>query len=133
MDYKVNDSDVEVDRASSHDVQDRPEVRFEYSIKIMNPGRLSEFKNVRICEWKRFGKLKDLRAFLTTKVPSVDVGGEKPDNDHVDLGYLEPGHGTKGKKQWLNTDEDIQVMYENHEGKRSIQLWACPTCSRKEW
>ena len=101
--------------------------------KRMNPGHRSEFKNVRIWKWKRFGMLKDLRAFLTTKVPSVDVGGEKPDYDHVDLGYLEPGHGTKGKKQWLNTDEDIQVMYENHAGKRSIQLWVCPTCSRKEW
>ena len=63
-----------------------------------------------------------MREFLGNKVPSI--GGEKPDFNVVDIGYLEPGHGMKGRKQWLNTDDDVEVMYEKHAGKNCIQLWS---------
>ena len=56
--------------------------------------------------------LNDLRAFLSAEVSAIQVSGEKPDFEVVDLGYIEPGHGMKGRKQWLNTDSDVQMMYE---------------------
>ena len=105
-------------------MKDIDQVQFEYSIKIMNPGRMSEFKNVRVCKWKNCKILNDLRALLSAKVSSIEVSGEKPDFEVVDLGYIEPGHGMKGRKQWLNTDSDVGMMYEQHAGKRSILLWA---------
>lgn len=48
----------------------------------------------------------------------------------VDLGYIEPGHGRKGRKQWLNTDSDVEEMYKKHLAK----LWAysCATSSTKK-
>ena len=51
--------------------------------------------------------LDDLRSFPCTKVPSVVLNGEEPDFAIVDLGYREPGHGVKGRKQWLNNDDDV--------------------------
>ena len=39
----------------------------------------------------------------------------------MDIGYIEPGHGSKGRKQWINTDEDV---VSKHKGKKSILLWA---------
>ncbi len=52
--------------------------------------------------------MNDLRDFLGSKVPpSVDIGGEKPDFTEVDIGYIEPGHGLKGRKEWINIDDDV--------------------------
>ncbi len=68
--------------------------------------------------------INDLRDFLGTKVPSIDIAGEKPDFTEVDIGYIEPGHGLKGRKQWINTDDDVDVMYSKHAGKTAILLWA---------
>ena len=96
--------------------------QLEFSIKIMNSGRMSEFKNVRICKWKCCKTLTDLRAFLSAEMSAIEVSGEKPDFEVADLGYIEPGHGMKGRKQWLSTDSDVQMMYEQHAEKCSILL-----------
>ena len=85
---------------------------------------MSEFKNVRVCKWKRCKNMNDLRDFLGSKVPPVDIGGEKPDFTEVDIGYIEPGHGLKGRKQWINIDDDVDVMYSKYAGKTAIMLWA---------
>ena len=65
---------------------------------------------------------QDLREFPRSHVTPVDVGGERPDFSVVDIGYIEPGHGSKGKKCWLNTSEDIKAMYEKHHKKHCILL-----------
>ena len=57
-------------------------------------------------------------------MPSVDVNGETPDFAAVDMGYIEPGHGMKGRKQWLFNDDDVKYMYSKHSGRRNILLWA---------
>ena len=53
---------------------------------------------------------------------AIEVSGEKPDFEVADLGYIESGHGMKGRKQWLSTDSDVQMMYEQHAEKYSILL-----------
>ncbi len=68
--------------------------------------------------------MNNLRDFLGSKVPPVDIGGEKPDFTEVDIGYIEPGHGLKGRKQWINIDDDVHVMYSKYAGKTAIMLWA---------
>ena len=30
------------------------------------------------------------------------------------FGYIEPGHGLKGRQQWIVQDEDVQEMYKSH-------------------
>ena len=42
---------------------------------------------------------------------------------NVEMGYVEPGHGMRGKKVWLFTDEEVNNMYEKHQGKPGICLW----------
>ena len=52
---------------------------------------------------------------------------------NVELGYVEPGHGMKGKKVWFLTDGDVSNnMYEKHKGKPSIRLWRCPHATKKD-
>ena len=91
-----NCDDVQIEEAAVVEVQSDDGNKFEYSVKIVNPIRMSEFKNIRICKWKECKTLDDLRSFLDAKVPSVGVNGEEPDFSVVDLGYIEPGHGNKG-------------------------------------
>ena len=38
------------------------------------------------------------------------------------IGYLQPGHGFKGKQFVLATDEDLKQMYNEHSGRKSINL-----------
>lgn len=38
-----------------------------------------------------------------------------------DIGYTEPGHGVKGKNQWLNTDDDVKSMH------------VCKTCKETKY
>ena len=42
----------------------------------------------------------------------------------TDIGYIEPGHGLKGKQQTLVDDDDIDEMYDVYKMKRcGITLW----------
>ncbi len=40
------------------------------------------------------------------------------------FGYIEPGHGNRGKQQWLSSNDDLKDMYTVHQGKPEILLWA---------
>ena len=72
----------------------------------------------------RFGSTDDLRAELQ----SIDVATK-------DIGYIEPGHGAKGKQVWLGSQEELDEMYMllDKKIKREILLWCYPltTTSRK--
>ena len=40
------------------------------------------------------------------------------------FGYVEPGHGNRGKQQWLSGEEDLKDMYRAYCDKTEILLWA---------
>ena len=40
-----------------------------------------------------------------------------------DFGYIEPGHGMKGKQKWLHDNADIEEMYTHFLKKRDVLLW----------
>ena len=58
-DYIVVDDDN-----SACSVQEEWEVHvkdiFEYSIKVINPSSMSEYKNIHVCKWKQCKTLVDL-------------------------------------------------------------------------
>lgn len=54
--------------ADETDEEVNSQVMFEYSIKIVNPIRMSQFKNVRVCKWISCHKISELRSFLGVKV-----------------------------------------------------------------
>ncbi len=39
------------------------------------------------------------------------------------FGYIEPGHGAKGKQCWLTSPDDLIDMYTIHGRKKEILLW----------
>ena len=50
---------------------------------------------------------------------------DKPDLQSVEMGYIEPGHGMKGKKVWLFRDGDVVKMYERYQGNPFMVLYFC--------
>lgn len=52
---------------------------------------------------------------------SLKVSDE--DRTRFELGYYEPGHGTKGKKMELVDSDDLEQMKEFYRGKKEVLLW----------
>ena len=126
--FQVVDSDS--DSASDVTiVEDNPQsppnsdttVDIRYSLKVINPSKKSEYKTIRLQGEKLCRTLEGLKEFIVKGLPaSTD---NMPPVKEVEIGYLEPGHGAKGKRCWLYTDDDLKEMYEKHKGKRELLLW----------
>ena len=98
---------------------------FEYSLKMINPARLSDFKTVNIHAKAYCESLDVLREFLKKNVStSVDF-------TLVDIGYIETGHGAKGRKVWLCDNDDVHKMYLEYKDKSKIMLWCYTGMSSK--
>ena len=92
-------------------------IMFGYVLKIINPSRMSEYKNIEIQRrgyCKSFSKLKEL---ISSNLPSTI---EAPNLQEVEMEFIEPGHGGKGRKVWLFDDNDLQKMYKVHLHKKQI-------------
>ena len=50
----------------------------------------------------------------------------------VEMGYIEPGHGGKGRKVWMHDDGDVQRMYEAYGNKKWILLWCYTEPTQKK-
>ena len=40
-----------------------------------------------------------------------------------EFGYIEPGRGLKGKREWIFTEEDVASMVEKHKKTKEMRLW----------
>ena len=79
---------------------------------VINHSKKSEFKT-KISYKKRFISFIELKQKIED-----EVGLIKKDQ----IGYMEPGHGKKGKKKELEDDQDLHDMYTSLKGCE-ILLW----------
>lgn len=89
---------------------------YSYSLKIVNRKKKAEFVVQTLRMNDQFALLDNLKAKLK------DECGDKVAAEIDQLGYIEPGHGLRGKQRWLNSDEDLEEMYVKFRGKE-ITLW----------
>ena len=79
------------------------------------PKKKNEFTVEKIHEVTgKFSTLVELRNNTFKYVPAT-------------YGYVEPGHGMRGKKWWLSSEKDLFEMYDIYSGKKEILLW----CSKE--
>jgi len=98
--------------ASSHaHVTPPPQPCCKYLIKLMNP-ELKRDYSVHKVKSTKFETLDELRDCLSGALPC----------GFTQLGYIEPGHGLKGKMQWIAGDDDLTEMYAKY-GKHDVLLW----------
>ena len=87
---------------------------FNYNIKVINSFKKSLFSIKSLTTHHRFSTLTELKRCVQQEI-------EKTKDDL--LGYIEPGHGQKGKMRELKAEEDLSEMYILHKRKRDILLW----------
>ena len=94
---------------------------YSYSIKIV-PKRKAEYVIQRLHGIsKKFDTIDELKAAVG-EVCQGQVSLES-------FGYIEPGHGAKGKQRWLACNEDLEDLYRVYHGKKEILLW-CNACDQ---
>jgi len=62
------------------------------------------------------------RRFIAENLPDIPEIG-KSDFATVEMGYVEPGHGPKGRRVWVYADSDLRDMYKRHQRKKHVLLW----------
>ena len=68
---------------------------FQYALKMINPLCLSEYKTVNIQGAKHCSSLQELQDFIGVNLPTSI---SPPDFSIVEMGYIEAGHGAKGRR-----------------------------------
>ncbi len=90
-----------------------------YSVKVMNQGRKSEYTMQKM-SLNQFTTLEEMKQSLTRmlKFPVENFG------------YIEPGHGLRGRQQWMVQDGDLHEMYKSYNKRREILLWCVRPSAR---
>ena len=65
---------------------------FDFSLKLINPDKMSEFQTEQIGKASPFLSLTNLKGFITQKVTQLPNMSSKFDIDSVEYGYIGPGH-----------------------------------------
>ena len=75
-----------------------------YTVKVTNASKKSDYT---VVKFSKRGQIETI---------SDRLSGD------IQVGYIQPGHGLRGKQEWLCYDDDIQEMYDLHPRKKSILL-----------
>ena len=75
--------------------------KLTYSVKVINASRKSQYV---------IRKLRDSIPFFSVSNKKKYLFEHLQENV-LDMGFIEPGHGVKGKQQWLTENADLEEMY----------------------
>lgn len=96
----------------------QPLNQLSYSIKLVNPAKKYDYRIYKIRDSVKFESVNLLEQFIKDKFK------EFRECNSMCIGYIEPGHGWKGKQRWINTDEDVNELYSvYHNTAKEILLW----------
>ena len=91
---------------------------YNYSVKVCNPKKKSLFVILQLKTKQKFESVDDLKRQMLAEYR------EKIGEPIEQLGYIEPGHGLRGKQRWLSSNNDLNQMYLVHKKKPyEITLW----------
>ena len=93
-----------------------PVFHVRYSVKIMNPKKKSEFEVLSMKTNAIYSSVDDLKEQLLKEFR------DKVSDPVQSIGYIEPGHGLRGKQRWLYSESDLTTMYDIH-NRKEIILW----------
>ena len=80
----------------------------------MNPAKKSDYTVQKLQGKDVYNKVETLREDICKQ-----FSGKFPGENHeIELGFIQPGHGFKGKQKWLCSDNCLREMYEEHKGKK---------------
>ncbi len=88
-------------------------MKYKYSVKVINSNKKTDYDVQILQQTKRFDSLSEVRNEIASVLKCSQVSR---------VGFVEPGHGLKGKQWWLLDDGDLQDMYENFKS-RTVLFW----------
>ncbi len=125
-----SESDSDLEEGESPPQSPLTTVTHSYSLKVINPVKKSQFTTAKLQgSPKNCKTIPELKKYITTTVPQ-SLGLPPLDVSKSEVGYVEPGHGAKGKRHWLHTVADLKEMYEKHERKKDVLLWCYSDASK---
>ena len=77
---------------------------WSYSVKVINRARKSEWTVQKLRVNQQFGSLEELKQQVSDSLKDA------VENPISTSGYIEAGHGARGKQRWLTTDEDLMIQ-----------------------
>ena len=92
---------------------------FSYLAKIINRAKKAEYTLRKFRASTRFTTVQSLSKALSDHFPTCITGNAAD----IQMGYIAPGHGARGKQHWITDDLDIEDMYKEYRGKKEIILW----------
>ena len=78
----------------------------------MKTSRKSDYTMHKLHNKPKFSSLVTLHEIIS----SLNV-------EPLQVGYFVPGHGLKGKQEWLNADSDLKSMYDLYTGR--VVIYFC--------
>lgn len=92
---------------------------FSYMAKIINPAKKADYSLRKFRVNARFTTVESLKKALSDYFPTFLTSSAAD----IQVGYISPGHGARGKQQWISDDIDIEDMYKEYHGRKEITLW----------
>ena len=86
-----------------------------YNVKVINPSKKSDYF---IRKWRTRICFQDIESLQDKLLSELGERGEI-----IEMGYIEPGHGARGKQRWILNAGDLEDMYEAYSRKTEIMLW----------
>ena len=84
-----------------------------YSVKLINEAKKSDYRVHKLSTSARFTTRNDIKQQLH----AIDRKAKDT------FGYIDPGHGLKGKQNVITSDQDLVEMYAAYKNKHGILLW----------
>ena len=101
------------------DDEEQLNTRRDYGFKLINPARKkTDYRIYNIRNIASFTNMERLRQFIMKNFK--EFSGYDGD---MSIGYVQPGHGWKGKQSWLNNDDDLKELYEVCGKVKLIHIW----------
>ncbi|MCG8625858.1 MAG: hypothetical protein MJE68_28160 [Proteobacteria bacterium] len=84
---------------------------------IVNPSKKKDYVMAKIDQSavQKGIAFDEMKQLILSIFPS-DI--PQPDIDKLEFGYIEPGHGLKGRKEWILDDDELLEFLERCEGKK---------------
>ena len=92
-----------------------------YSVKVIDPNNK---RNYVVKKWRNtVGKFKSVAVLHSNLKESFTDDLSDIPVDDIECGYIDPGHGAKGRQLWVFEKSDLDDMYEAHAQKKEIMIW----------
>lgn len=105
-----------IEDENSNESENKSTVRYILRVMIINPQMKKDYTMAKADKFASEElSLCEMRELILSSFPD-DI--PHPCEDKLEFGYIEPGHGLKGKKEWILDEKDLKQFLEKYRSKK---------------